>query len=316
MARPRNIVILDAHVTNPGDISWGPIEKYGEVTRYERTSHDQVVERAQHADIILLNKTKLERVHFDRLPKLRLVCLLATGMDNVDVTAAAEKGIQVKNAVGYSTSAVAQHVFSLLFELTNHVALHSQSVHELEWTHHVDWCYWKLPLVELAGKTMGIYGFGQIGRRVARIARAFDMHVAVTSRHASADQHPEIRFMSLEELFETSDVVSLNAPLRADNTGVINRSLLNRMKKSAFLINTARGALINEEDLRLALTEGKLAGAALDVLSKEPPSADHPLMGLDNCIVTPHIAWAARESRERLIKIVAKNIDSWETGRS
>lgn len=307
MAKPK-IVILDAYVANPGDTSWEPISKLGELTLYDRSKNEEVVERAKDAEVVIVNKTRLTKAHIDQLPNLRLICLLATGMDNVAVDHALSKGIEVKNAKGYGSIAVAQQMFALLLELTNHVGLHNESVQQLEWTNNDDWCYWKEGISELNDKTLGIYGLGAIGAAVARIGEAFGMHIAVTSGHAKEDDYPNWKIVSLEELFTISDVVSLHAPLTEDNKEIVNEALLLKMKPSALLINTGRGALIHEEDLRKMLSQKKIAGAALDVLSKEPPQKDHPLLGLDNCIITPHHAWAAKESRVRLIAIVAENI--------
>lgn len=304
------IVILDGHVANPGDISWDPIEQHGTITYYERTPPELVVERAHKADVLLVNKVKLSAKEFDQLPNLKLVCITASGTDNVDLEGARARGITVKNAVGYSTHAVAQHVFSLLLELTNNVALHNESVQSGEWATCKDFCYWKVTPGELFGKKMGIYGFGKIGQRVAKIAEAFGMKVYVVSRHASQEDYPFYRMVSLEELFVECDVISLHAPLNQDNAGIVNANLLKTMKRSAFLINTARGGLINESDLKEALLNGPLAGAALDVLSREPHQADHPLLGIQNCIITPHMAWIAKEARQRLIEITADNIAS------
>ncbi len=310
MAKP-NIVILDAYVANPGDISWNPISDLGELTRYDRSSNDEVVERAKDADVVIVNKTRLTQEHIDQLPNLKLICLLATGMDNVAVDYAESKGIEVKNAKGYGSSAVAQQVFALILELTNHVALHNQSVQDLEWTHNADWCYWKSGITELSGKTLGIYGLGAIGSTVARIGEAFGMKIAITSNHAKTSDYPNWNIVELEKLFILSDIISLHAPLTSQNKEIVDQSLLTKMKPSALLINTGRGALINEHDLRDVLLQKEVAGAALDVLSEEPPGKDHPLLGLDNCLITPHHAWAAKESRVRLIEIVAQNIKTF-----
>lgn len=302
------IVMLDAYVANPGDTSWESISSQGDLTLYDRTPIDQVIERSKDADIIIVNKAKVREEHIKALPNLKLICVLATGMDNVDYEYARSKGIQVKNAVGYGSTAVAQHAFALLLELTNNVALHNASVQELEWTNNDDWCYWKEGITELHGKTLGIYGLGSIGKAVAKIGEAFGMQIAATSNHAKQSDYPDWKLVDLEELFSISDVISLHSPLTSSNEGIVNARLLHKMKKTAYLINTGRGALINEHDLRKALLEKRFAGAGLDVLSKEPPAKDHPLLGLYNCLVTPHHAWAARESRVRLIKMTAENI--------
>lgn len=305
-----NIVILDGYVANPGDISWEPVERHGKVTYYDRTPPEQVIERAKGADVILINKVKLGTKEFDQLPNLKLVCITASGTDNVDLDAAKQRNILVKNAVGYSTHAVAQHVFSLLLELTNNVALHNESVQKGEWASCKDFCYWKVTPGELYGKKFGIYGFGKIGQQVAKIADSFGMRVFVVSKHAVAEDYPSYRMVNLEEMFSQCDIVSLHAPMKDDKVGIINAKLLQTMKPGSFLINTARGGLINENDLKEALENGLLAGAALDVLSSEPPQAEHPLLGMKNCLITPHMAWIAKEARQKLIEITGKNIAS------
>ncbi len=300
--------MLDAYVANPGDTSWESISQQGDLTSYDRTPDDLVVERAENAEIVIVNKARVRKIHIDQLPKLELICVLATGMDNVDYEYARSKGIQVMNAVGYGSTAVAQHAFSLLLELTNHVALHNESVQQLEWTYNDDWCYWKHSITELHGKTLGIYGLGSIGKAVAKIGEAFGMNIAATSRHAKPTDYPNWQLVDLDRLFSISDVISLHSPLTTENEGIVNKNLLVKMKSSAFLINTGRGGLIREADLRDALLNKNLAGAGVDVLSTEPPGKDHPLLGIDNCLITPHHAWAARESRMRLIGMTAENI--------
>lgn len=308
---PPEIVILDGYVANPGDVSWEPVSRHGHLTSYDRTEPGEIVKRACGAHIVIVNKVKLSREHFEQLPELKLVCISASGTDNVDLKAAEDHDIAVKNVVGYGSEAVAQHVFALLFELTNQIALHNNSVQGGDWTKNADWCYWKTTPVELSGKAFGIYGFGKIGKQVARIAEAFGMKVYIVSGHASGEDFPFYRFVGIEELFSTCDVISLHAPLTPDNQQVVNASLLHLMKPAAFLINTARGGLINEMDLRNVLINNQLFGAALDVLTQEPPPSDHPLLGLKNCLITPHMAWTARESRQRLIEGVGRNIETF-----
>lgn len=304
----RQIVILDGYVANPGDISWAPIEQFGEITYYKRTAQDQVIERARDAEILLINKIKLGEKELSQLPKLKLICITASGMDNVDLIAAEARKIQVKNAVGYGTTAVAQHVFALLLQLTNHVSLHHQSVSAGEWAKCKDFCYTKATPIELADKKLGIYGFGKIAQQVAKIAYAFGMHIHVVSRHARPEDYPLYQFVDTEELFSSCDVVSLHAPLTEENKGIVNAHLLQSMRPGSLLINTARGGLINEKDLQTALKDGPLAAAALDVLGTEPPPENHPLAEFENCIITPHMAWMAKEARERLIHMTAENI--------
>ncbi len=310
-----DIVILDGYTTNPGDLSWDPIAALGNFQVHDRTPENKIIERSRGADILVVNKTRLDRQLMEQLPGLRLICTLATGYNNIDIPGARHCGITVCNAVGYSTPSVAQHVFSLLLEMTNHVALHNQSVQDQGWTNAPDWCYWKETLSELTAKTMGIYGFGKIGRQVAQIALAFGMQVIANRRDLSQTPPPGVEYVGLEKLFANSDVLTLHAPLSEENAGVVNANNLSLMKPSAYLINTGRGGLVNEADVRKALLEGKIAGAGLDVLSKEPPPPGHPLIGLKNCILTPHQAWATQESRGRLIQIVAENISAFLEGK-
>lgn len=306
------IVILDGHTVNSGDLSWEPIQALGELALYPRTRPDQIIERAQGAEAILINKVKLDRNTLEQLPALRYVGFLATGYNTIDLEAASEQKIHVTNAVGYSSPSVAQHAIALLLELSNRVALHAASTRAGEWSQSPDWTYRKQPMLELAGKTMGIVGLGNIGRYTARIAQALGMKVIAYNR--SPKPEPGIRWVSISELFEESDVVSLHCPLTPENKAFVNASLLQKMKPSAFLINTARGGLIQERDLADALASGTIAGAGLDVLSTEPPEANHPLLQAVNCLVTPHNAWGTRECRQRLIEIVANNLHAYQAG--
>ncbi|GHB54208.1 D-2-hydroxyacid dehydrogenase [Persicitalea jodogahamensis] len=308
-----NITYLDGHTLNPGDLSWGPLEELGNFTVYERTDSEDIVDRASDADIILSNKVVLSADILAQLPKLRYIGVTATGYNNVDLAAARKQGIVVTNVAGYSTSAVAQHTFSLLLGLTNHTELHSQSVRAGDWTNAADWCYWKTPLVEIAGKTIGLIGLGDIGTQVARIALAFGMRV-LAHRKSKASAGVGIELVELDELFRESDVVSLHCPLTDDTSGIINAGSLAKMKPSAYLINTGRGGLINEQDLADALNADRIAGAAVDVLSTEPPKADNPLLTAKNCLITPHVAWAFFESRQRLMQMVADNIIAFQKG--
>ena len=271
-------------------------------------------ERTKQADILITNKRRISRELIYRLDKLKCICLLATGYNSVDIVAAKEKGVTVCNAVGYSGTSVAQHVFALLLELTNNVGLHNQSVQNKEWAKGQDWCYWKSPIMELAGKTMGIYGLGKIGQEVAKIAKAFGMNVLATRKNIEKPNPQQIPLVTFDKLLQQSDILSLHAPLSEANTGIINERALSKMKSTAILINTGRGGLVNEMDLREGLLKGTIAAAGLDVLSQEPPSIDHPLMGLSNCLITPHNAWVSRESRTRLIQIVADNIAAFLQG--
>lgn len=315
MAQPK-IVILDGHTLNPGDLSWEGIHALGgEVKIYDRTPRKQVVERARDASIILANKAPLDRPILKQLTHLQFICVTATGYNNIDAEAAREQGILVSNAVGYSTDSVAQHVVALLLELTNQVALHNESVQRKEWSQQRDFSYHLKPVIELAGKTLGIYGFGRIGQRTGELGQAFGMRVIATHKHPQRDAQPGVQFVDLPTLFSTSDVVSLHAPLSSQNAGIVNAELLATMRPSAFLINTARGGLINEIDLREALLNGLLAGAALDVLDGEPPREDHPLYGLENCLITPHMSWASHESRQRLMEVTVDNVRGFLEGK-
>lgn len=306
-----NIVALDGHTLNPGDLSWEAIQALGTLKIYARSTQAEALERAKKADILVLNKFVVSAELIAALPQLKCICVSATGYNNVDITAAKARNIPVCNAVGYSTTSVAQHVFALLLKLTNEVDLHHKSVQAGDWSNCLDFSYSLSPLEELAGKTMGIYGFGRIGQKVANIAHAFDMKILATHKHPERDARPNVDFVSLETLFSKSDAISLHAPLSDANFEIVNKDLLKLMKPSAYLINTGRGALIQELDLRNALQERQLSAAALDVLSVEPPPISHPLIGLSNCIVTPHQAWGSQAARRRLMDITAENIKAF-----
>lgn len=308
------IIVLDGHTLNPGDLNWDALRQFGDLEVYDRTSADQTFERTKDADIILVNKHKVDAELIDQLTSLKLICVTATGYNNVDTEYARSKNIPVCNVKGYSTSAVAQHVFSLIFNFQNRVQEYNESVQKGDWAASEDFSYTLSPIRELERKTLGIYGFGRIGQRVAELAQAFNMNVIATHKHPLRDRRPGVQFVHLEELFETSDYISLHAPLTTDNVGIVNESLLKLMKPTAYLINTGRGPLINEIDLREVLEEGKIGGAALDVLSKEPPAKDHPLIGLKNCIITPHVAWASVEARQRLMNGTVENVKAFLNG--
>ena len=301
------IVILDGFTANPGDISWAAIEALGNCKIYDRTGEADVVARAADADIVLTNKTLITQKSLAALPRLRYIGVLATGYNTVDVQAAQQRGILVCNVPEYSTPNVTQAVFALLLELTNRTGHHSQTVHEGRWSVSPDFCYWDGELVELAGRTLGIVGYGRIGKAVAAVGRAFGMQILAHRRSASDDP----QFVSLDRLLSESDVVSLHCPLVPDTKELINAARLAQMKPSAFLINTARGALIHEPDLAAALNTERIAGAGLDVLSVEPPLASNPLLSARNCVLTPHIAWATRNARLRLLEVTAANIRSY-----
>ena len=311
------IVVLDGYTLNPGDLSWQGLERFGEVAVYDRTPQGQIVERARGAQIVLTNKTPLRRETLERLPELQYIGVLATGYDIVDVKAAGAANITVTNVPGYGSDSVAQSVFALLLELCQHVGLHSQSVRSGEWSRSDDWSYWKKPLIELSGKTMGIVGYGRIGEAVARIAHAFGMKVAANRRSPGGEApFADFAWVSQDELWRDSDVISLHCPLTPETEGLINRDSLSLMKSSAFLINTARGKLIAEQELADALNAGTIAGAALDVLSSEPPDPGNPLLTADHCIITPHMAWGTFEARSRLLQIVTDNLEAYVNDRA
>ncbi len=305
------IVVLDSHTLNPGDLSWEALQALGDTHIYDRTPNDRILERCpEDTNVIVSNKAFVSKEIMSSLPHLKLIAVSATGMNNVDLEAAKDLGIKVMNVPAYGTMSVAQHTFALLLELTNQVALHNQSVQNGDWSHNPDWCYFKKPLTELLGKTFGIVGLGNIGQAVARIALAMGMQVIAHHKHPERDQMDGVRFVSLEDIFTQSDVVSLHCPLTESNKAFVNWERLSQMKAAAFLINTARGALIEEKDLKRALENDVIAGAALDVLSVEPPPTDHILLGVKNCIITPHNAWLSRESRQRLMDQLVENVRS------
>ena len=309
-----NIVILDSFTTNPGDLSWAPLESLGSLVAYDRTDDADIVPRARDAEIVLTNKTLLSRGVIAALPRLKCICVLATGYNVVDVAAAKEHGVTVCNVPEYSTPNVAQAVFALLLELTNRTGHHDRTVHEGRWAACEDFCYWDGELVELAGLTLGIVGYGRIGQAVARVGRAFEMRILAHRRQATGPIDGG-EYADLDRLFAESDVVSLHCPLSPATKELVNAARLARMKPTALLINTARGGLVNEADLAAALDAGTIAGAGLDVLSVEPPSAANPLLRARNCVITPHIAWATRNARRRLIEATAGNVAAFLAGR-
>lgn len=306
------IIVLDGHTSNPDDLSWDGLSEFGELSVFPRTPDDRVIERAKGARVLIMNKIKMTREKIEALPDLQYIGLLATGFDNVDLEAARANGVIVTNIPSYSTPSVAQHTFALLLQLTNRVALHDRSVHEMDWVRSKDFSYFKEPLTELAGKYMGIVGYGQIGKAVAALALAFGMKVLVCSEHSTAIEGMEL--VALPELFERSDVISLHTAITPEKKGMINASLIGRMKSSAILVNTSRGGIINEEDLADALNRNAIRGAALDVLSSEPPARDNPLLVAKNCVLTPHISWATLEARTRLMKTVVGNVRAFVEG--
>ena len=309
------IVVLDGYTLNPGDLSWEGFESLGEVQVYNRTPAEKTVERIGDAPVILTNKTAITKEILDQCPAIRYIGVLATGYNVVDVKAAAQKGIVVTNIPSYGTDAVAQYAFALLLELCHHVGLHDESVKAGEWENCQDFCYWKTPLMELAGKTLGLIGFGRIGQKTGAIARAMGMKVLAYDRF----QRPELenencRYVSLEQLLAASDVISLHCPLLPETKGVINRDTISRMKDGVLIINTSRGDLVVEKDLAEALISGKVAGAAADVVSSEPIKGDNPLLKAPNMIITPHMAWGAKESRGRLMNQAVENLKAFLSG--
>ncbi len=309
-----NIVVLDGFTLNPGDLSWDRLKALGACTIYDRTAAQLVIERAIDADIILTNKTILSCDHIEKLPKLKYIGVLATGYNVVDLEAAAQRKIPVTNVPAYSTQAVAQIVFAHILNLTHHLAHHAQTVRDGKWCSSVDFCYWEYPLVELAGLTIGIVGFGRIGRAVAEIANAFRMNVLVYAIRAPAEVPEHVTLVDIETVFKQSDIVSLHCPLTEDNYHFVSAELLGQMKKSAFLINTARGPLIDQQGLADALNAGRIAAAGLDVLENEPPSPENPLLSAKNCFISPHIAWATAAARERLLDVTVENIKGFMAG--
>ena len=307
------IVVLDGYTLNPGDLSWEEIRSLGTCIIYDRTLPDQTIERAKTADAVFSNKVVLDKSIIDQLPDLKFIGVLATGYNVVDIKAAKEAGIVVTNIPAYSTDSVAQMVFSHILNFAQSVSVHAKSVSAGDWVNSIDFTFRKTPQMELAGKTLGIIGFGQIGQAVAKIGLAFGMNVIFNNR---SEKHVDFEATQVElnRLLATSDFVSINCPLTAENERFINKSTIAKMKSSAFLINTGRGPLIDEQDLADALNNGKIAGASLDVLSTEPPKADNPLPKAKNCYITPHIAWATVEARTRLMKIAAENLKSFLEG--
>lgn len=310
------ITVLDGYCLNPGDLSWDPLRRLGEVEVFDRTMVDEVVERARGAGAVFTNKTPLPDYALRQLPELEYIGVLATGYNVVDVATAARQGVVVSNIPTYGTASVAQFVFALLLELCHNVRLHSDAVRAGDWSRSPDWSFWKTPLTELAGKTMGIVGFGRIGRAVGRIADAMGMCVAAHDTvRQSAPGWQGFRWLELEDLLRESDVVSLHSPLFPETRGMINRHTLALLKPSSILINTSRGPLVVDHDLADALNAGRLAGAGLDVLSIEPPHPANPLMTARNCLVTPHIAWATREARARLMDLAVENLAAFLAGK-
>ena len=308
------IVVLDGYTENPGDLSWDGLEKLGELTVYDRTAPNDIVKHIGDADIIYTNKTPITKETLDSCPNIKFIGVLATGYNVVDVAAAKEKNIPVTNIPTYGTDAVAQFAIAMLLEICHRVQKHSDAVHEGRWTNCQDWCFWDYPLIELAGKTMGIIGFGRIGRVTGRIAKAMGMNI-IAYDSFECDAGREIgTYVSLDELLATADVIALHCPLFPETKGIINKDNIAKMKDGVIILNNSRGPLIVEEDLAEALNNGKVYAAGVDVVSTEPIRADNPLLKAENCLITPHISWAPKESRKRLMDIAVNNLEEFLKG--
>ncbi len=310
------IVVLDGYTENPGDLSWAPLEQYGELTVYDRTpcEDETVIKRIGDAEVVFTNKCPIGRAVLDACPKVRFISVLATGYNVVDVQAAAEKGIPVSNVPTYGTAAVGQFAIALLLEICQHVAHHAEAVHAGRWETSPDWCFWDYPLIELDGKTMGIIGFGRIGQTTGRIAKAMGMRILATGSRETEAGRAIADYVDLDTLLRESDVIALHCPLFPSTRGIINRETIAKMKDGVILINNSRGPLIVEQDLADALNSGKVAAAGLDVVSTEPIRGDNPLLTAKNCLITPHISWAPKEARERIMRISADNLEAYLRG--
>ena len=311
------IVVLDGYTENPGDLSWEELGKLGELTVYDRTSltdEAEAIARIGDAEIVFTNKTPITRKVLDACPGIRFISLLATGYNCVDYACAREKGIPVANVPTYGTASVGQFAIALLLEICHHIGHHDASVHAGNWERCADWCYWDYPLIELAGKTMGIIGFGRIGQTTGRIARAMGMEVLAYDSHPSDAGRAIAEYVDLDALLARSDVVALHCPLFPETEGIINRETIAKMKDGAILLNNSRGPLVVEQDLADALNAGKLAAAGLDVVSTEPIRGDNPLLKAKNCIITPHISWAPKESRQRIMDCAVSNVKAFLAG--
>jgi glycerate dehydrogenase len=309
------IVVLDGYTLNPGDLSWDELKSLGDCEIHDRLSDPEIVPRAADAEITLTNKVVLTRDQIDSLPELKYIGVTATGYNIVDVAAARDRNVIVTNVPAYGTRSVAQMTIALLLELALHAGHHAQTVRDSRWTRSPDFCYWDYPLIELDGLTMGIVGFGRIGRAVGELAAAFGMKVTVHSRTVPAQLPSHVQFVDLESLFRRSDVISLHCPLTPETKHVVNAERLAWMKPTAFLLNTSRGPLMDEHALAKALNSGQIAGAGLDVLAEEPPQADNPLLHAKNCLITPHIAWATRAARSRLMQVAVANVRAFLQGK-
>ncbi len=309
-----NIVILDGEILNPGDLSWAALEALGTVTFYDRTAPEELLARAENADVLITNKTPLNAQSIAALPKLKYIGVFATGYDVIDIAAAAKRNIPVCNVVAYGVGTVAQHVMALTMELSRNISAHSQSVREGEWNKRNDWCYWLTPLRDFGDMRMGVVGFGNIGQEVGRMAHALGMQVQAYNRSPKECRDYPCDFVDLDTLFTTSDVISLHCPLTEESRHLVNAQRLASMKRGALLINTARGPLVDEVAAAAALASGQLGGLGTDVLSTEPPAKDNPLLTAPNCLITPHIAWATRKARANIVHLAAQNLAAWQKG--
>ncbi|WP_203257186.1 D-2-hydroxyacid dehydrogenase [Hyunsoonleella ulvae] len=311
------IVVLDGYTLNPGDLNWDGMSQFGDLTVYNRTTYDDevIIKNIGNADIVFTNKTPINKHVLSKVTSLKYIGVLATGYNVVDIKTAKQHNVVVTNVPDYSSVSVAQFTMALMLELCHHVGAHNDAVQKGDWIKSEDFSFWNYPLIELAGKTLGLVGFGKIGRATAKLAEAFGMHILVYNRTIYPEfENSNLKFVTLDELLKTSDFISLHSPLTDETNGIINKNAIGKMKQGSFLINTSRGPLVNESDLAEALNKGNLAGAALDVISKEPMQENNPLLGAKNCIITPHIAWAPKEARQRLMQITVDNLNAFLNG--
>ena len=311
------IVVLDGYAENPGDLTWSALENLGNLMVYDRTEETKIVERINDAEIVIVNKTKIDKRVLDACPEIRYIGVLATGYNNIDIEYAKERRILVANVPTYGTFAVGQFAIALLLEVCHRIGHHDRAVHEGRWTNNLDWCFWDYPLIELSGKTMGIIGFGRIGRTTGLIGKALGMKIISYTRHPRAEDVKEAEFVDkLDDLFAQADVVVLHCPLFPETKEIINKTNIEKMKDGVIIINNSRGGLINEKDLAEALKSGKVYAAGLDVVESEPIGKENPLLTAPNCIITPHISWAAKESRKRLLNIAVENVAAFIAGKA
>ena len=311
------IVVLDGYAENPGDLTWSALENLGNLVVYDRTEETKIVERINDAEIVIVNKTKIDKRVLDACPEIRYIGVLATGYNNVDTEYARKRRILVANVPNYGTLAVGQFAIALLLEICHRIGHHDKAVHEGRWTNNIDWCFWDYPLIELSGKTMGIIGFGRIGKTTGRIGKALGMKIIAYTRHPQVADKKEVEFITeLDNFFAQADVVVLHCPLFPETKEIINKTNIEKMKDGVIIINNSRGGLINEKDLAEALKSGKVYAAGLDVVESEPIGKENPLLTAPNCIITPHISWAAKESRKRLLNIAVENVAAFIAGKA